>query len=254
MTLDPLTLAIALVALVGASIQAVTGFGFGLVTMGLLPLLLPVEQAVPMVGAWGWTLNLLILWRLRAHLELRRVLPMVAGGVLGIPVGLAFLKGVDEAVVKGTLGLVLVGYGLLALGGGVKPRAQAISDRWGLLAGLLGGALGGAFNTSGPPVVIYVSLKGWDKDVATSALQAFFSFSSTFSLIGFWWAGLFTPTVVHTLLPLYPVVWLGSLVGARIYDRVPQERFRVAVLVLLVVLGASFLWSVGVAWRAMLRS
>lgn len=241
MIVDPSFAIVAAIALSGAVVQGMAGFGFGMVCMALLPLVLPVDQAVPMVGAWGWTVNLLILLRLRVHLNLRGALPMIGGALLGIPLGLAFLRGANPQLVKGVLGVVILGYSLLSLAGGIRPKDRAISDRWGWLAGLVGGALGGAFNTSGPPVIVYTSLKNWPKDLATSTLQAFFVFSSTFSVIGFASVGLYTPQVVRAILPLFPAVWLGVLVGGRIYDRVPQERFRLLVLGLLVVLGGNFL-------------
>jgi len=237
------SLAVALIALVGALVQGMSGFGFGLVCMALLPLLVPMDQAVPLVGAWGWTVNLVILLRLRGHLEWRRVAPMVGGAVIGIPLGIAFLRGADPTLVRAVLGLVIVSYsGMSLVGGAPAARTRPFSDGWGLLAGALGGALGGAFNTSGPPVIVYVSLKGWPKDLATASLQAFFVFSSTFAVAGFASVGMYSPQVVRVLLPVFPLVWLGTWLGGRIYDRVPQERFRTLVLALLLVLGLSFLW------------
>ncbi|NOY28036.1 MAG: TSUP family transporter [Oligoflexia bacterium] len=240
-SVDPLFVPLAAVALGGAVVQGISGFGFGMVCMALLPLFVPVDQAVPMVGAWGWSLNLFLLWRLRGHLEIRKVLPLIGGAVVGIPLGLVFLRGADPRLVRAVLGLVLLGYSLFALLGGLGPGRRPISDRFGVLAGLVGGALGGAFNTPAPPIVVYVSLKGWPKHLATSSLQAFFMFTSTFAVLGFATVGLFTPQVIHRVLPLYPAVWLGSFVGTRIYDRVPQARFRILILALLIVLGGNFL-------------
>jgi len=224
-----------------------SGFGFGLVSMALLPMLVPMDHAVALVGAWGWMVNLLILVRLRGHLQWRPFLPMVGGAALGIPLGIAFLRGADPTLVRAVLGTVIVCYSLGSLvssqlGWLPRVRSRPFSDGWGVLAGMLGGALGGAFNTSGPPVIVYVSMKGWPKDLAMVSLQAFFVFSSTFAVAGFASVGMYSPQVLHTLFPLVPVVWLGSWLGGRIYDYVPQERFRTLVLALLLALGLVFLW------------
>lgn len=235
-------LLIALVALGGAVVQGMSGFGFGLVTMSLLPLFLPVDQAVPMVAAWGWTLNLVICWRLRRYISLKRVGPLLAGALLGVPAGVLFLKGADPRLVRGTLGAVLVGYCVYALffqrhGAAERPPSTVA----GAAAGLFGGALGGAFNTSGPPAILYVSAMGWDKNSATATLQAFFVLASSIALAGHASVGLFTRDVVADLLPMFPAVWLGVFIGTRIYDRVPQARFRKLVLGMLFVLGGNFL-------------
>lgn len=242
--MDPTLLLTAVVVLVGALVQGMSGFGFGLVTMSLLPLFLPVDHAVPMVAAWGLALNLYLNWRLRKHISLRRAGPMMLGGLLGIPVGVLFLKGADPRLIKGALGAVIVLFCLHSLLSSRVPhideggrKAQGL----GVVAGAAGGVLGGAFNTGGPPVILYVAAMGWAKDAATSTIQVYFLLTTTLTIAGHVSVGLMTPERLWQVLPLYPVVGLGSWLGTRIYDRVPQARFRQIVLVLLLVLGANFL-------------
>lgn len=233
---------IAAITLAGALVQGMSGFGFGLVTMSLLPLFLPVEVAAPLVACWGWTLNPIMMWRLRRDLSLRKVGPMLVGGLVGAPLGVLFLKGADPRLVRATLGVVLVAYCVYALFLARPPDPDRPPPRaLGALAGLAGGVLGGAFNTAGPPTVVYVNATGWDKNSATAALQAFFLFSGSVAVAGHATAGLLTRELLGTLLPVFPAVWLGVAIGSRIYDRVPQARFRKLVIGMLLLLGVNFL-------------
>lgn len=232
----------ALIAFLGAFTQGMTGFGFGLVSMALLPLLLPMAEAVPLVAVWSFVINLGLLYRLRAHVDLKRVAPLLLGAIVGVPLGVFYLDGADDRLVRLSLGAVMVAWSLWALLGGEK----AVADRGappgaGLLAGVFGGVLSGAFNTGGPPTILYVNAMGWDKDRATSTLQAFFTFASVLSLSTHASVGLLDLEAVRRSLPVVPVVMLGTWLGAQVYDRIPQERFRTLVLGFVLVLGLQFL-------------
>lgn len=234
-------LLIAAVAMLGALVEGLSGFGFGLVTMSLLPLFLPVELAVPIVGAWSLSLNLLNTWTRRRHIQPRRILPMLVAATLGIPVGLTFLTAAPEHLVTGTLGVVILAYVALALSGRVPPGIGGEARRWAFLAGLLGGMLGGAFNTSGPPVVLYLTSRGWPKEQTIGAMQAFFAFTSTLTFLGFVGYGLYTEQALRIILPVLPLVWIALLVGGRLNQRIPQVAFQRLVLGMLAVLGLNFL-------------
>ncbi len=226
----------------GAAVQGMSGFGFGMVAMALLPLVIDVDQAVPLVAGVGITVSMNLAWRLRRQLDLRRALPLIAGGLIGTPVGIAFLQGADPRLVKAVLGAVILGYSTWAL----VHRDREIAERapslpLGVLAGFLGGLLGGAFNTGGPPAILYVTAMGWRKHAATSTLQAFFLMSGCFTVTGHALVGNFDAPVRALLWPMLPTAWLGILLGSLVYNRVPQQRFQRMVLGLLVLLGGNFL-------------
>ncbi|RME23744.1 MAG: sulfite exporter TauE/SafE family protein [Deltaproteobacteria bacterium] len=226
----------------GAFIQGMSGFGFGMVTMALLPLFMDVADAVPLVAGVGITVSLNMAWRLRRQLELRRALPLIGGGLVGTPVGIAFLQGANPRLVKAVLGVVILGYSAWAL----LHRDRETPERppslpLGAAAGFLGGLLGGAFNTGGPPAILYVTAMGWRKHAATSTLQVFFLMSGCFTVTGHLLVGNFDAPVRALLLPTLAAAWLGIGLGSRIYHRIPPHRFQRVVLGMLAVLGANFL-------------
>ena len=70
----------------------------------------------------------------------------------------------------------------------------------GFFFGLLAGALGAAINTSGLPVVIYVSLKVWTKDEVKSIAQGFFLMTLVLILGAYTAEGLITGAVLKDLV------------------------------------------------------
>ncbi|MFQ5856424.1 MAG: hypothetical protein ACE5LU_12350, partial [Anaerolineae bacterium] len=75
-------------------------------------------------------------------------------------------------VVKRLLGLILIAYACYTLAHPVTPRLS--SRRWVYPVGFVAGCLGGAYNTPGPPVIVYGSLRQWPKQEFRAMLQAFF--------------------------------------------------------------------------------
>jgi uncharacterized membrane protein YfcA len=92
----------------------------------------------------------------------------VVATALGIPVGLLMLARVPEDLVR----IVLACYALYSL---VGPRLPVVSAKpWAYGLGFVAGILGGAYNTNGPPVVLYGALQRWPSNRFRATLQGYF--------------------------------------------------------------------------------
>jgi uncharacterized protein len=227
------------VIFLAALLQTTSGFGFALLAMPLVALVIGVKAAAPLVAVVGFALYSVNLIRYRRSFERRIVLPLAVAAALGVPLGVWALGNLDEELVKSMLGVVLIAY---ALYGAWKPRTAPLrSDLWAYPAGFLAGFLGGAFNTPGPPVIIYGNLKQWPRDLFRSTLQALFLFSSSLVIVSHVAAGNLTRALLPTYLPLAPALLLGVWVGSLVDRRLNQQRFRTLVIVLLFVTGVLLL-------------
>lgn len=166
------TLLLAIVIFAAAFLQYTSGFGFALVAMPLCTLLFGVRTAAPLVALAGITVQVINVIRFRRDINLREFLRLAVSSALGVPIGIWGLSALDAHVVKMALGVLLVSYGLYNL---FKPQALRLTgDSWVYPVGFVAGCLGGAFNTSRPPVAVYGSLRGWQRDEFRSTLQTFF--------------------------------------------------------------------------------
>ena len=234
---------------VAASVQGLSGFGFGMVAMGLLPLILPVTEAVPIVALLGVCVSSAVLVASRRSIRWRVVLPVGIGSLIGVPLGVWFLVDTDPGVVKAALGAVLVVFALHGLFAREPAFATATAggaERWrdgvGVAAAVLGGALGGAFNVGGPPLIVYVAWRRLAPDVLKATLQCCFVPASCLQLALFVHHGVVTRETLVTAAAGLPAIGIGLAVGLVAGRRVSPVVFRRIVLSLLLVLGAFFLF------------
>jgi len=167
-----MTFLIAGIVLLAVFTQAVTGFGLALVSMGLLAQTLGVQVAAPLIALTAAPLELIVLVRHRRSLNLSAVWRLALGSMIGIPIGLLGVRYLNEKVVLVVLGVVIIAYALYALR---TPKLPELKESgWAYGFGFLAGILGGAYNTAGPPTVLYGSSRQWSPAEFKTNLQGFF--------------------------------------------------------------------------------
>ncbi|MFC1806731.1 sulfite exporter TauE/SafE family protein [Planctomycetota bacterium] len=222
--------------------QSVSGFGFGVVLVAVLPLFgLEIQRVVVLITLLVGINIGIALWRVRQHVSIRRVIWLSLGVPFGIPLGLMLLTAGREWewVLRGLLGAVLV---LAAVEPYFRaPAGEGPPERrpWALFAGFSSGVLGGALSSGGPPVVIYFLRRHWAKEVTKAAIMLVFAGNVLMRLVAYTIkGGLFTgPRLLEAAL-LVPVVVVASLVGERLFHAMSQGAFRRAVAAVIIVCGA----------------
>lgn len=221
---------------VATLVHASLGFGTALVAMPLLTLLLGLQRAIPLVGLVVLVTICVQLLRGWRAADLHAAWRLVLGSALGIPCGLWMLREVPEGLVRGLLGAALVAYSVWQLARPELPRIRrgALVYPFGFLAGVLGGA----FNTNGPPVVLYGALRHWGPEEFRATLQGFFLPSAVLIAAGHAAAGLWTRETFTLFGFALPLVIAGNVLGVRLGRRIPAARFTRLLYAVLIVLGA----------------
>ena len=228
-----------LVALAAAFTQSLTGFGSALVSMAVLPGLIGIRTAAPLVTLITVTIDVALLARYRQALNLRAIWRLVTALVLGVPLGILVLRRVEERFVLAILGVVIAGYALYAL---LSPRLPRLEHpAWAYGFGFLAGVLGGAYNTSGPPVVIFGNCQRWPPSEFKGNLQGFFLVNDLLVIAGHALSRNLTALVLRDYLIVLPALIVGLFVGGLLDRRLDPGLFRKIVLVLLVVMGLRLL-------------
>ena len=215
--------------------QSLSGFGVALVAMALLPGLIGVQIATPLVALVAISIEIFLVLRYRAAMNLQAVWPIALASLAGIPLGVWALRGVSETTLITILGIMITAYALYAL---LQLRLPRLESRlWGWGVGFVAGVLGGAYNTSGPPVIVYSDCRRWPPAEFKSNLQGFFVVSSTFIAISHALSGNLTSEVWRYYVWAMPAMALGILAGTSLDRFLDPVRFRKIVLVLLVFMG-----------------
>lgn len=233
--MDTTLLIVLIISFFSTFARASVGFGNALIAMPLFTLLLGIQIATPLVGLMAVTMSGLILLQSWREVEMAAVWRLTVASFVGTPIGVWLLQFVPGHLVVAGLGLLLIAFGLYSL---FLPTLPALtSNRWSYLFGVVAGALGAAYNTAGPPAVVYGVLRRWPPERFRATLQGFFLPSSFAFVVGHLAAGLWNREVfglfAFSLLPMTAAVIAGHWFNRRI----PAASFRRLLYLLVITLG-----------------
>jgi len=232
-------LLVAIIVFLGIVTQSTIGFGVGLVCMPLLIRVLDPVSAAAFVALFTLPLQILIVWRYHHALNILPFWRVLVGSVIGIPIGIYLISELNQQIILTILGIFLITFSLYSLFNLRLPRIQR--PAWGFGFGFASGILGGAYNTGGPPLVIYGTAQRWESEQFKANMQVLFMVSNTLVILVHLSAGHVNALVLQNLLVALPVVVAGTTVGFWLSQRVNEVVFRKAVLIALLLIGVRLL-------------
>jgi uncharacterized membrane protein YfcA len=228
-------------AAVAGFVQGLSGFGFSLVAMSFWVWGIEPRVAAVMAVFGSLTGQLIALFSVRRETRWAALAPFLAGGLIGIPIGVAVLPYLDARLFKLVLGSVLVVWCPFMLVSQRLPTVTAGSRLADGLAGAAGGVMGGIGGFTGVIPTLWTTLCRLDKGHQRSIVQNFNLYTLAFTMAAY----VVTGGISREMLPLFPVVAvalvLPSLLGARVYVGLSTEAFRRVVLSLLTASGLAML-------------
>jgi uncharacterized membrane protein YfcA len=211
------------------------GFGDAVVAMPLLSMAVGLNVASPLVGLMGITASATILIRHWRDVHFKSVWLLIVPTLIGIPIGVLLLKGVYENVMKFILAGVIIIFSLYKI---FKPKLGILTnDKYAYIFGLFAGILGGAYNTNGPPIVIYGTLRRWGPENFRATLQGYFLPTGSMIALGHCLGGLWTKTVLLNYFISLPIILIAIYAGGRLNCKIPKGKFDNYIYTCLVVLG-----------------
>jgi len=110
MSLDTALQALLLAMFLGGFVSGISGFAFSAVAGAILLQVYPPVFAVPLMMACALVAQLYSLISLRNSMEWRKALPLIVGGIVGMPIGLYALRSVDAHTFRLGFGIFLAVY------------------------------------------------------------------------------------------------------------------------------------------------
>lgn len=230
-----LIIPILLILFIAAFARSALGFGDALIAMPLLAMVVSMQVAAPLVAFSAATISLTILLRAWRSVDFKAVWRLIVSSLVGIPIGAFFLKTTSDSIIRAVLGVVLIAFGLYNL---IAPRLPTLrNEKLAYVFGLIAGILGGAYNTNGPPVVVYGALRRWSPERFRTTMQCYFLPTGGLILISHGLAGLWTLTVFQFYGYALPVIMLGLFLGGRMNKMFSKGQFNRIIYGCLVVMG-----------------
>ena len=238
-------------AFASSFLQRVTGFGFGILLMTVLPYLAPsYAEATAVSGLLAIINNVMPAIKYR-HLVFAHSPGRIRGHKLLIIASvclvfsffaIVFVSKVESALLKHILGGMLIALSIyfLFVNGRIRinptPAAQA-----GM--GALSGAMGGLFSMQGPPAVIYFLACSDSKEEYLGLTQTYFLISNIAMAAFRAGHGMITAEVLEMTAIGIPAVLLGLLAGSKVFERLNSDSLKKAIYIFLALAGVAALLS-----------
>jgi len=233
-------LLVVLIALFGALMRTVFGFGEALVTMPLLALIsFNLQTSTALIGALGLLVAIPVAVKYRQHIDLQTLKRLVLGSILGIPVGILIIKLGSPIIIMKVLGTFITIYGVYNLYALKRPRKSQLhlGNNWDYLAGIISGILGASFNSHGVPIVVYGTAKKWDSDKLRGILQGHFVCVGSLVVLSQLGSGMWSLGVVKLLAIIIPLLFIVVPFGNWISRKIDSEHFTKYVFGILIIFG-----------------
>jgi len=226
---------LALVVFVAGFVRGFSGFGFSAITVAAMALVMDPLVIIVMVMVFEICASLFQVSNAFPHMDKPMVGRLLAGAVIGMPIGVAMLVRLDVDMVRIAISLLILFLCLVLLSGWSLKQAPGPV---GQTAVGVGSGFANSAAIGGLPVGLFLTAQ----DIPPATFRAnMIGYLFALDIIGIsvmWFHGRFTFDIVITAIALMPVMFLGVYLGSRHFFATPPKSFRRMVIFLLI--GLSF--------------
>jgi len=229
---------------VAAVCAGVAGFAFVLVAAGILLHVMPPSLTAPVLVIGSLIVQSIGTRAVWHDIAWPRLRLYVATSTLGVPFGLWLLAvGPAPLIVAGVGALLVIysGYMLARLALRLTPPRVGNGTARDAAVGFASGILGGIGGVVGALPAMWADIQGMPPRETRAFLQPFIAAMQAITSLGLALAGFFTAEALILAALSVPALLAGTWVGTRAYRMLPAQGFRVALLTLLLLSGASLL-------------
>jgi uncharacterized protein len=219
------------VAILGAAfVRGYSGFGYSALVITASSLVTNPLNFVAVVVLLEFAMSAQAWKGAAADIDWRRVWYLVAGAVIGLPLGLWALTAMSEDAARAIIaGYVLVMCGVLLVGWRMQAEVTGPGN---LAMGVVSG-VANAPGMAGLPVVAFFAAQPMAPQVFRATLIAYFPILDLYSGPVYWYYGLVSRDTLWASLLALPLTVLGNWLGGRHFFGTPPQDFRRMAILLL---------------------
>ncbi len=236
-------LAIVAVTAIAGAVQALTGFGYALLSTPLLSAVIGPRDAVVMSVLYGMLAAVSMSLQFRATIDHPVMWRVCVGRLVGMPFGVVVLASVSRDALRLGIAVSVLSSTALLWRGFRLQRDGGMID---IAAGVVSGALTTSVSTGGPPLVLAMQARGMDPDTFRGTMSAVSLYTGAIAIGLIAASGRLTHGALVASVVGLPGLAAGMSVGRAFARRVEPARFRELVLTLLVV--AALIAAASVVW------
>jgi uncharacterized membrane protein YfcA len=220
-------------------IKGVTGLGFAILTLPVVTSFIPLYEAIPLIIIPSFSSNIIIIVQTgRFRQSVKRFWLLYIAAFPGLYIGVHLLSAAGHHISRMALGASAIIYSALILFRVNISVPQSREKYYSVPIGFVNGVVNGLTGTQVMPMLPYLLSLNQDMNGLINAINVGFTLSSIVLLIFLHTFNLFdTDIVIYSVFAVIPVA-SGIYLGSRMRRMLSEEKFRMAVLILLVLIGS----------------
>ena len=244
MTISLIFILILVGFLIGFSKTALSGIG--MVSVALLASVIPAKESTGVMLLLLISGDLFAIGIYKKHVEWKVLQKLIWPVVAGVLLGVYFISNSTDASLKKTMGwIVLFLVAFYPISQRLKKGEIDLNLRYPkplrLLFGSMAGFMSMVANSGGPPMSIYLLLRGSNVMNFLGNTAWFFFIINIFKLPFTLGLGLLDFQSLFYLIPALPAVSIGALIGRRIVSRINLEIFQKITLITAALAGVNLI-------------
>ena len=224
-------------ACVASFIQRVSGFGFGIAIMTVLPYLMDsYGESTALSGMLAGAQSLFVAIRMRAYISWRRLLPILITFIIVSYFSVLTVSNIDDKTLKHVLGGILIAVSIYFFFFSERIRVKPTIPIQ-ISMGTLSGMMGGFFAMQGPPAVLYFLSSEKTKEDYIAISQAYFVIGNIMMTLFRYKAGFVTVAVGQAWCFGILAVCIGTWLGTKVFNRLSTSNLKKIIYVFICISG-----------------
>lgn len=239
MPIDPVTVSVAILAVVILGLSKGGFAGVGMVTTPLLSLVVPAPQAAGIILPVLIFQDLISMYAYRKTPHRWNLAVLIPGGIVGVLVGWALVSQIERSLFELILGGISLVFGIERIYRYFVREAVAVAPRgWvGVVSGVMAGFTSMIAHAGIPPFQFFVLPQRLPRDVYIGTSVFFYGAINLIKLPFFLSLGQVNRGTFSASVALFPVAFGSVLLGVLLIRRVTGERYILVANLILVGIG-----------------
>ncbi|MGL5116373.1 MAG: sulfite exporter TauE/SafE family protein [Beijerinckiaceae bacterium] len=219
-----------------SALTAAFGIGGGVAMLGALAGMVPPQMVVAVHGVVQLGSNLGRVIIQRAHILWRPTAIFTAGSIAGAAAGAALFVALPEQALLGLLGVFILLMAWLP-----KPKIPGLESAGMLVGGFVATVITMFVGATGPFVQALFLPMGLDRKTLVATHAACTAIQHGLKVLAFGALGIAFHEWLMVILAMVASGFLGTWLGTRLLERMPEEVFKKAIKVMLTLVGLDLL-------------
>ena len=231
------------ITLIASIIRGFNGFGFSAVCISGYSFILPAIEIVPIILILEVMISIFMTPYIWNKIDWIFVFKILAGIILGSPIGLYLLKYLDQKVIHLFISLMIIFFSILLMKGYSNKNINNNYAKF--FTGTISGTLNGLTTLGGMPVALFLLMTSIQPAVIRASLAALFFLTDIYAFLLSFFIGIVDMTTIYRAVPLIFILPLGVSIGDKFFVKSKEKTYRKTVLYFLIIISIFGILKVG---------